>query len=45
VIAVPSAIITTALLESETNIQRRLREAREEAANEINNSAQDTKGD
>ncbi|WP_298909848.1 ion transporter [uncultured Aliiroseovarius sp.] len=45
VIAVPSAIVTTALLESETNIQRRLREAREDAADETNNSAQDTKGD
>ncbi|MCK0141841.1 ion transporter [Aliiroseovarius sp. F20344] len=45
VIAVPSAIVTTALLESETNIQRRIREARENGEENNNETAQDTKGD
>lgn len=45
VIAVPSAIITTALLESETNIQRRLREARENGEKDNQETAQSTKGE
>lgn len=45
VIAVPSAIVTTALLESETNVQRRIREARENEKERNSETAQDTKGD
>lgn len=48
VIAVPSAIVTAALLESETNIQRRIREAAEstdDRENEKPKSAQSIKGE
>ncbi len=48
VIAVPSAIVTAALLESETNIQRRIREAAENGGDrddETSESAQTIKGE